>query len=109
MVPDSAVEPEGGISVGTFIAVYLEKYSNERPPYIGYVVSIDSDTVTIHWWAGCYSGIWKPCNTRKGRNTVPWEEEIPRTCILACVSLSQSHRLSEKSKTELKELYSKYL
>lgn len=51
------------------------------------------------------SGIWKPCSIRKGRDTVPWEEEVPQESVLATVNLSKSFHLTESSKTQLKSLY----
>lgn len=94
-----------GLYCGMFIAIYSEKYSNERPPYIGEIIEVKSDTVIIHWWDGCYRGIWKSCTMREGRLTVPWEEEIH---IISHVSLSKRYRLTEKCRADLKELYRKY-
>ena len=44
-------------AIGTIVAVFLEKYSDEIPQ-IGKVLKTDDDdaNIEIKWFTGCYSG-----------------------------------------------------
>lgn len=96
------------LECGSHVAIWLEKYQAERPPYIAQILSTKTDSLVVQWWTGSYSGVWKPCTQRLGRQTVPWQEEVPQTSIIANVSFSKSNRLTEVNKNYLKELYSEY-
>ena len=97
-------------SIGTTVAVYLPKYRDELP-LIGKVVGIDANAgqVTVHWYVGTYSGMWKPCRRREGRNDVDWEEAIPIASVLCTVNLIKSFKLPKTIVLQLKEAYKKFM
>ena len=90
--------------------MYLPKYRDELP-LIGKVVGIDANAgqVTVHWYVGTYSGMWKPCRRREGRNYVDWEEVIPIASVLRTVNLTKSFKLPKTIVLELKEAYKKFM
>ena len=97
-------------SIGTTVAVYLPQYRDELP-LIGKVVSVDAiaNQVTVHWYVGTYSGMWKPCRRRDGRNYVDWEEAVPIAAVLCTVNLTKSFKLPKSTVLELKEAYRKFI
>ena len=97
-------------SIGTTVAMYLPQYRDELP-LIGKVVSVNviADQVTVHWYVGTYSGIWKPCRRRDGRNYVDWEEAITIVAVLCTVNLTKSFKLPKSTVLELKEAYRKFI
>jgi hypothetical protein len=96
--------------IGTTVAVYLPKYRDELP-LIGKVAGVDDGAgqVTVHWYVGTYSGMWKPCRRRAGRGYVDWEEAIPIAAVLCNVNFTKSFKLPKSTVLELKEAYKKFM
>ena len=86
------------------VAVYLPQYRDELP-IIEKVVSFDSENAEVEWYVGSYSGVWKVCKRRQGRELVPWRETIPQECILFPVNFTKSFRLRKCTVDQLKEAY----
>lgn len=88
--------------------MYLARYRDELP-LIGKIVGIDPNAsqVIVHWYVGTYSGMWKPCRRREGRNYVAWEEAIPIASVICTINLTKSFKLPKATVLELKEAYKK--
>lgn len=90
---------------GSLVALYVPKYRDELP-LIGKVSSTEnSNELEVEWMVGTYSGVWKTCKRREGRNSVPWKEKVERSSVLFEVELTKSMRIPGNLKTKLRETY----
>ena len=81
-----------------------EKYI-ERPQ-IGQVTALTDSNVTINWFIGTYSGMWKPWRVRSQGKMVYNTEEIPlEDVFLTGITFGKTMRLSSKTVLALKDLY----
>ena len=61
------------VTVGTFVAVYLDKYEDEQSPMIGQITTIkENGDLQLDWFVGSYSGVWNVCRIRRQ----VWNEEV---------------------------------
>lgn len=66
----------------------------QRKPLIGQVTSLTDDDITIDWYVGTYSGLWKPWKGREGGETVTYTETIDIDVVIQTVTLTKSQRLT---------------
>ena len=71
--------------MGTVIACYLPKYSDEEPQ-LSKVVNVDYGQLKVEWLVGSYCEPW----WKKGRDYVTWKEVIPQQAVLYPVSLTNT-------------------
>ena len=92
------------ITVGSFVAVHIENY--DKVPVIGNVLEVKEDSVRMHYWKGSYKGKWKPQNAPRSQS--PWEDELPKTCIILCFfSLTEGDKLLHSTRKHLQQEYDK--
>ena len=97
------------ISVGSFVALYMEKYRKEVP-MIGKVLrSGGSDKFEIEWWRGRYTTKWTVCKKRKGRQSVPWHEVVPTKSVVMTVKFTRAFHLNRETVSRLKNAYMEVL
>lgn len=90
--------------MGSFVAVHLENY--DRVPVIGKVVDVKEESVKLHYWKGSYKGKWKPQNAPRSKS--PWEDELPKTCIILCsFSLTEGDKLLPSTRKHLQQEYAR--
>ena len=87
-------------SVTDFVAGKSDKY-NDRP-LIGQVTSINKHDITIDWFVGTYSGVWKTWRGQEGGKTVTY---TAMTDILQTVPFTKVWRLPTATIATLKNLY----
>ena len=89
------------------MAVYLTKYKDEQPQ-LGTIKSLDQKTVTLAWYAGCYSGKGKVCMIGGGRSRQEWREVVPREVVQCEIKFTRTMKLPKETVTKLKDLYSQF-
>ena len=74
------------VTVGTFVAVYLDKYEDEQLPMIGQITTIkENGDLQLDWFVGSYSGVWNVCRIRRQ----VWNEEVPSSCVISPVKFTK--------------------
>ena len=82
------------------MAVLSDKYS-ERP-LLGKVASVAGEIITIDWFIGTYSGIWK---LWKGRNGQYRDDINVKDVLYRNIIFSKSMRLKAATVADLKKVY----
>ena len=79
-------------------------------------MEVGEDDVNIQYYKGTYDGVWdpdyyQPTETgikRKREKKVPWEQTLPKSCILLCdFKLTKQKKLYADTKTYLRREYSR--
>lgn len=95
------------VTVGTTIACFLPKYSDEEPQ-LGRVLKVnegENHNLEIEWLVGSYSETWRVWKQKKGREYVTWKEVIPNHAVLFPVTLTRAERLPSSLISKLKCAY----
>ena len=102
---DQHTSEQPKMSEGVFVAVYLEKYKDERFPMIGQVTELceNGQDIKLDWYIGCYSGQWKICK----RRGVVWNEVVPLTSVLSQIVFTKNMKLKGSVESTLRSLYSR--
>ena len=89
------------VQVDSFVAVTSTRYKDK--PLIGLVTATETDTITIDWYIGTYSGTWKPWKGRVCGKTVTFTETIRMTDILQTVTFTKAMHLSSTTVSQLEK------
>ena len=63
------------------------------------------DDITIDWYVGTYSGLWKAWKGREGGVTVTYTETIDIDDVMQTVTLTKSQRLTTSTIQQQKQKY----
>lgn len=97
--------PVAILSVGTIVACFIPRYSDEEPQ-LGKVINIgDDENVEVEWMIGSYAEPWRIWKEKKGKEYVTWKDIIPKDAILFPVALSKTDRLLSSDIARLKIAY----
>lgn len=92
---------------GLLVALLTE--TKEEAPWLGRVMKIDGDSITLVWLEGQYNTKWKPCKVKIRRRMVEWEDTVRKdSIILSGFSLNKNNKLDNNTVQLLKETYNSY-
>ena len=94
----------GSFSSGIFVAVHISNC--RKVPVIGKVVELYEDEFKIHYWKGAYSKAWVQNLVKRGKESIPWTDVLPKQSIILCgFELDDECKLPENSRKYLKRWY----
>ena len=82
------------------MAVRCQKYKDR--PLIGKISKVAENKITLAWYIGTYSGVWKAW---KGRKSTPITDEISLDNIVRKITFTKSMRLPQSVIQSLKQEY----
>lgn len=92
------------VQIGDIAAVNL--IDTTKRPYLGTVVKVHEDDVSISWLKGSWTGEWKQWTCGSGPKLQPYTSTIPKQSLLLWgFALTNKKRLPKKIVLELKERY----
>lgn len=90
------------LEVGCFVAMFFE--NSDEIPCIGKVLELEEEHFTVHYYKGTYGGKWTPRHVPRKKH-VPWNERLPKSCIVCCNFTMENDRLEIAFRKFLKERY----
>ena len=74
-----------------------------KVPVIGKVVELYEDDFKIHYWKGVYSKAWVQNLVKRGKESIPWTDVLPKQSIILCgFELNDECKIPENSRKYLK-------
>ena len=98
------VDNYSSVAEDSLVAVHLE--DKDGRPFIAKVVTMNDDSVLVHWMKGSWTGPWQMWSHGVGKKAKPYTSCIPTSSlILWNFSFTNSNKLKNATRLNLKMKY----